>query len=80
MANSAFIVGQPLAAGGSAAAATSVAIALNLLGADPERGAGESREKSECAEKWGRGRGTRWSRNDVGVSEVKKTYARDWGA
>jgi len=57
LANSAFIAGQPLEAGGSAAAATSVAIALNLLGADPERGAGESREENECAEKGGEGGG-----------------------
>ena len=48
LANSAFIAGHPLEAGGPAAAA-SVAIVLDLLGAEPVGGAGEKVERSESA-------------------------------
>lgn len=76
MANSAFIAGQPLEAGGFGTAAASEAIALSLLGADPDRGAGKSREKSECEEGGRQRRGRRWSRNEVGGFR----HAKDWGA
>lgn len=57
-ANSAFIAGHPLEAGGSAAAAASVAIVLDLLGTEP---AGEAAERagggSEGTSGGGEGRG-----------------------